>query len=168
MSAALAVIVYVLVQRLLELAWARHNTRRLLAQGAVEHAAGHYALFVLLHAMWLACVAFAAWPDTPVNPGWLALYAALQVARAWVMASLGPYWTTRIITIPNAPLVARGPYRFVRHPNYWVVSAEVAVLPLVFGQWALAAVFTVANALLLRVRIAQEDAALAPRRQLIA
>jgi methyltransferase len=167
-TGAQAVIAYVIAQRVLELAWAQRNTRRLLAQGAVEHAARHYPLFVVLHAAWLACVAFAAWPDAPANPGWLAVYAALQIARAWVMASLGPYWTTRIITIPGTPLVARGPYRFVRHPNYWVASAEIVVLPLVFGEWLVAAVFTVANALLLRIRIAQEDAVLAPRRQLIA
>jgi methyltransferase len=166
-TAAQLVIAYVIVERLGELAWAQRNTRRLLARGAVEHAAGHYPLFVLLHAAWLACVALTVWPDAPVNVGWLAVYAALQIARLWVMASLGPYWTTRIITVPDAPLVARGPYRFLRHPNYWVVSAEIAVLPLVFGQWAVAAAFTVANALLLRTRIAREDAALAPRRQLI-
>jgi methyltransferase len=161
------VIAYVVVQRLLELAWAQRNTRRLVARGAVEHAARHYPLFVLLHGAWLACIVLAAWPDAPVNTGWLALYGLTQIARAWTMASLGPYWTTRIITVPGAPLVARGPYRFLRHPNYWIVSAEIAVLPLVFGQWAIAAVFAVANAVLLRVRIANEDAALKPRRQLI-
>ena len=167
MTAAQATIAYVLVQRLLELAWARRNTRRLLAQGAIEHGASHYRLFVLLHAAWLGAVAFTALPDGPVNAGWLAVYAALQIARGWVLASLGPYWTTRIITVPGVPLVQRGPYRFVRHPNYWVVAAELAVLPLVFGQWMIAAVLTIANAQHLRVRIASEDAALAPRRQVI-
>jgi methyltransferase len=166
-TAAEAVLAFVVIQRLLELVWAQRNTSRLRAQGAVEHAAGHYPLFVLLHIAWLCAVALAALPDAPVNPGWLAVYALLQIARAWTMASLGPYWTTRIITLPGVPLVRRGPYRYLRHPNYWVVVAEIAALPLVFGQWAVAAAFTVANALLLRVRIASEDAALAPRRQVI-
>jgi methyltransferase len=162
-----AVIGFVVLERLLELLWSRHNTRRLLAQGAVERAPEHYPLFVVLHGAWLAVVALAALPDTPVNGLWLAVYGVLQAARAWVMASLGRFWTTRIITVPDAPLIRRGPYRFLRHPNYWVVTAEIAVLPLIFGQWAIAAVFTVANAVLLRVRVASEDAALAPRRQVI-
>ena len=168
MSAAQVILAYVVVQRLLELGWARRNTQRLLAQGAIEHAAGHYPLFVVLHAAWLAAIAVAALPESPVDPGWLGVFGLLQIARAWVMLSLGPNWTTRIITMPGAPLVRRGPYRFVRHPNYWVVSAEIAVLPLVFGAWAIAALFTIANALLVRIRIAREDAALAPRRQLAA
>jgi methyltransferase len=163
-SAAEAVLAFVVVERLLELAWSRTNTRRLLARGAVERAPGHYRYFVLLHVAWLAAIAFVALPDAPADRFWLTVYVALQVARVWVMASLGRFWTTRIITIPDAPLVRRGPYRFVRHPNYWIVAAELAVLPLIFGQWAIAAVFTVANALLLRIRIASEDEALAPRR----
>jgi methyltransferase len=164
---AQAVIAFVVLQRLLELLWSRANTRRLIAQGAIESAPGHYPLFVVLHGAWLASVALAALPDAPANGFWLSVYAALQVARVWVMVSLGRFWTTRIITMLGAPLIRSGPYRFLRHPNYWVVAAEVAVLPLIFGQWAIAAVFTVANALLLRVRIASEDAALAARRQVI-
>lgn len=167
MTTAEAVIVFVVLERLLELLWSRANTRRLLAQGAFERAPGHYPLFVVLHGAWLAAVAVAVLPDAPVSGFWLAIYAALQAARLWVMASLGRFWTTRIITMPGAPLVRRGPYRYLRHPNYWIVAAELAVLPLIFGQWAIAAVFTVANALLLRVRVASEDAALAPRRQVI-
>jgi methyltransferase len=162
-----AVIAFVVLERLLELLWSRANTRRLLALGAVESAPGHYPLFVVLHGAWLAAVALVALPDAPANGFWLSGYCALQVARVWVMVSLGRFWTTRIITMPGAPLVRRGPYRFLRHPNYWIVAAEVAVLPLIFGQWLIAAVFTVANAILLRVRIASEEAALAPRRQVI-
>jgi methyltransferase len=92
------------------------------------------------------------------------VFAALQLMRIWVIASLGPYWTTRIITLDGAPLVRRGPYRFLRHPNYWVVAAEIAVLPLAFGAWPVALVWTILNALLLRLRIRAEDAALEARR----
>lgn len=166
MTPAQWVLGFVLVQRLLELLWAQRNTRRLLDEGAVEHAPEQYPFFVLLHASWLVAIVFSVPPETPVNGGWLAVYGVLQVARLWVMASLGRFWTTRIITLPGAPLVARGPYRFVRHPNYLVVAGEIAVLPLVFELWLVAALFTAANALLLRQRIAAEDAALAARRPL--
>lgn len=166
MTPAQWVLGFVLVQRLLELLWAQRNTRRLLDEGAVEHAPEQYPFFVLLHASWLVAIVFSVPPETPVNGGWLALYGVLQIARLWVMASLGRFWTTRIITLPGAPLVARGPYRFVRHPNYLVVAGEIAVLPLVFELWLVAALFTAANALLLRQRIAAEDAALAARRPL--
>jgi methyltransferase len=157
---------FVLVQRLLELLWAQRNTRRLLDAGAVEHAPEQYPYFVLLHASWLVAIVFSVAPETPVNWIWLAVYGLLQICRAWVMVSLGRFWTTRIITIPGAPLVARGPYRLVRHPNYLVVAGEIAVLPLVFDLWLVAALFTAANALLLRQRIAAEDAALRERRAL--
>lgn len=166
MTPAQWVLGFVLVQRLLELLWAQRNTRRLLDEGAVEHAPEQYPFFVLLHASWLVAIVFAVPPEAPINGGWLAVYGVLQVARVWVMASLGRFWTTRIITLPGAPLVARGPYRFVRHPNYLVVAGEIAVLPLVFDLWLVAALFTAANALLLRQRIAAEDAALAARRPL--
>jgi methyltransferase len=88
----------------------------------------------------------------------------LQAARLWVLASLGRFWTTRIVILPGAPLVRRGPYRYLRHPNYLVVAAEIAVLPLVFGAWGIALVFSLLNLVLLIQRIRVEDAALAPRR----
>ena len=94
----------------------------------------------------------------------LAGFIALQGVRLWVLASLGRYWTTRVITVSGAPLVRRGPYRFMRHPNYLVVIAEIAVLPLIFGAWQIAAIFSALNVALLAHRIRVEDAALAPRR----
>jgi len=111
----------------------------------------------------LVAVAVAA-VDASLNLPLLGLYGLLLGFRLWVMVSLGPYWTTRIITLPQAPLVRRGPYRFMRHPNYAVVAAEIAVLPLVFGAWHIAVVFSLLNLLLLRLRIRVEDAALASRR----
>jgi methyltransferase len=96
--------------------------------------------------------------------GLVAVFAVLQGLRVWVIATLGPYWTTRIITLEGAPLVQGGPYRFVRHPNYWVVVGEIAVLPLAFGAWQVALIFSVLNALLLRYRIGIEEGALTARR----
>lgn len=158
------VLLIVIFQRLVELALARSNQRRLLARGGVEHGAGHYPWLVALHAGWLAAL-FAFVPAAaPIDRFWMAVFLALQALRYWVIASLGPCWTTRIISVPGAKLVRRGPYRFLRHPNYAVVAAEIAVLPLALGAVWIAAAFTVANAVLLRIRIEAEDAALAPRR----
>ena len=88
----------------------------------------------------------------------------MEAGRVWVVASLGRYWTTRILTIPDAPLVSRGPYRWFRHPNYLIVTLEIALLPLALGAWETAVVFSVLNAILLFHRIRIEDGALGPRR----
>ena len=137
----------------------RRNTRRLLAQGAREHAAGHYPLIVGLHATWLAVLWWLA-PDRAIDGFWLAMFVLIEIGRIWVLASLGPRWTTRIIVLPGAPLVRRGPYRLFDHPNYVVVAAEIAVLPLVFGLWRTAIVFTLLNAAILTIRIREENRAL--------
>jgi methyltransferase len=158
------VLVLVVLQRLGELAYAARNTRVLLARGAVEYGAGHYPLIVALHAAWLAALlVFVPWHAAP-NWYWLGLFVALQAARIWVVASLGPRWTTRIIVMRDAPLVRRGPYRWLRHPNYLVVAAEIAVLPLAFGAWQIALVFTLLNAAMLAWRIHVEAEALGYRR----
>jgi methyltransferase len=157
-------VLLVAVQRLAEVAYARRNERRLRAEGGYERGARHYPLFFLLHGSWLA----ALWLLVPADamPNWplLALFALLQVGRLWVISTLGRFWTTRVITVPGAPLVRRGPYRLCRHPNYAIVAGEIAVLPLAFGAWEIALVFSALNALLLRHRISVEEAALRPRR----
>jgi methyltransferase len=157
------IIALVAAQRLVELALASSNTRRLLARGAREVGRAHYPLFVLLHASWLVAIALT----TPLDrqPYWplIGVFIVLQLARVWVVATLGPYWTNRIITLDEAPIVRRGPFRFVRHPNYCVVVAEIAVLPLAFGNWSVALIWTVLNALLLRHRIRVEMGALSQR-----
>jgi methyltransferase len=153
------ILALVTLERLFELWLARRNTQRLLAQGAREHAPGHYPLIVTVHVLWLAALWWLA-PSRPVDGFWLALFILLELGRLWVLTTLGPRWTTRIIVLPDAPLVRRGPYRFVNHPNYWVVIGEIAVLPLVFGLWQVALVFTLLNAAMLTVRIRQENRAL--------
>ena len=158
------IVLLVAAQRLGELVVAQRNTRRLLAEGAREEGAGHYPFFVALHAGWLVAI-FALTPaDAPVNPWLLALFVLLQAGRVWVIASLGRYWTTRVVTLPGAPLVRRGPYRWVRHPNYLVVAGELAVLPLVFGEVWLALLFTLLNVPLTLHRIRVEEGVLAERR----
>lgn len=159
MTPAILLLAFVTLERLAELVLARRNTRALLAQGAVEHAPGHYPLIVALHAAWLAGLWAFGW-DQPVSLFWFAVFMALQAARVWVLATLGPRWTTRIIVLPGAPLVAKGPYRFVSHPNYFVVIGEIAVLPLCFGLWWFAILFSLLNAAVLTIRIRAEAAAL--------
>ena len=153
----------VALERLLELALSRRNTTRLLAGGAHEVGAEHYFLIVAVHVGWLAALWAAVPALAPISRPWFAVYLALECGRAWVMITLGRYWTTRIIHVPDAPLIRAGPYRFCRHPNYIIVGGEIAVLPLVFGQWQIALIFSILNAAVLAWRIKVENAALAMR-----
>ena len=159
MILTIVILALVTLQRLGELWLANRNTRRLLSQGAREHAPGHYPLIVAVHGLWLATLWWFGL-DRPVDIFWLAMFVIVEIARIWVLASLGPRWTTRIIVLPEAPLVRRGPYRFVNHPNYLVVIAEIVVLPLVFGLWPVALIFSALNAAALAIRIHAENAAL--------
>jgi methyltransferase len=158
------VLIAVALQRAAELVYARRNTAKLLARGGIELGGAHYPLIVLLHAAWLASIAAFVPPATRPNWALLAVYAALQLVRAWTIASLGPYWTTRVIALPGVPLVRRGPYRFLRHPNYIVVAAEIVVLPLAFGAVTIAVVFTLLDAALIAWRLRVEEPALRQRR----
>jgi methyltransferase len=155
----IALLAFVTLQRLVELPIARANTRRLLAAGGYEVGASHYQWIVALHAAWLASLWWLA-PDRPIHWPFLALFALIELGRIWVLRTLGPRWTTRIIVVPDEKLVARGPYRFVDHPNYLVVIGEIAVLPLVFGLWQVALIFSALNALILTFRIRSENRAL--------
>jgi methyltransferase len=159
------VIGLVVVARIAELIAAHHNTRRLLSEGGVELGRAHYPLIIAVHAAWfVAMLVVIPAGEPPVWP-WLILFLLLQPLRFWILTTLGRYWTTRIITMPGAPLVRRGPYRFMRHPNYVVVELEIVTLPLAFGAWSLALIFGIANAAMLAWRIRIEDVALAGRRQ---
>jgi methyltransferase len=153
----------VALERLLELALSRRNTTRLLASGAHEVGADHYLLIVAVHVGWLAALWAAVPASAPISWPWFAVYLALECGRAWVMITLGRYWTTRIVHVPDAPLIRAGPYRFCRHPNYVIVGGEIAILPLVFGQWQIALIFSILNAAVMAWRIKVENAALAMR-----
>jgi methyltransferase len=153
------ILALVTLQRLGELVLAHRNTERLLARGAIEIGSDHYLLVVAMHAAWL----IALWVygrDHDVNLIVFAVFVALQVFRVWILATLGPRWTTRIIVLPGQPLVASGPYRYFSHPNYAVVAAEIAVLPLALHLPVLALTFTLLNAAVLVVRIRAETRAL--------
>jgi methyltransferase len=156
----------VALQRLFELAYAHCNTVKLRRLGAVEADAAGYPLFVVLHASWLTSLALLV----PANavPYWplLGFFALIQLGRVWVIRSLGSHWTTRLVTLPDAPLVQTGPYRYFRHPNYLLVVVEIAVLPLAFGAVAIAAPFSALNLVLIARRVRIEDGVLASRRGL--
>lgn len=160
MTASIVILALVTLQRLGELVLARRNTRLLLARGACEAAPGHYPLIVAVHAGWLAALWWLA-PGRPVAWPLIALFLLLQLGRLWVLATLGRRWTTRIIVVPGERLVARGPFRLVRHPNYVIVVLEIAILPLAFGLWQAALIFSLLNAAVLAIRIRAENRALA-------
>jgi methyltransferase len=161
MTPALAVLVFVTLQRLSELVIARANTKTLLAKGAVEVGAAHYPVMVTLHASWLAALWFFGWDQT-VNVYALGIYAALQGFRMWILATLGRRWTTRILSVPGETLVKRGPYRFIKHPNYALVALEIPILPLALNLPWVAAVYAVLNLAMLAWRIRSEDQAIRP------
>ena len=165
MAIAYTVLALVALQRVIELIHASRNTARLKRAGGVEFGRAHYPFIVLLHASWLLAIAVGIQRDSMLRPLPLAVFALLQAARVWVIVTLGPYWTTRVISVPDAPLVHSGPYRFVRHPNYLVVIGEIAVLPLVFGQPGNALVFSIVNLAIIAWRIHVENAALASRQR---
>ncbi|TPW29291.1 isoprenylcysteine carboxyl methyltransferase family protein [Pararhizobium mangrovi] len=156
---AAIVLVLVTAERLGELVLARRNTQALLARGGTEVGRAHYPLIVALHAAWLVGLWWLA-PGRPVAVFWLAVFVALQVARIWVLFTLGRRWTTRIIVVPGERLVRSGPYRFIPHPNYAVVVGEIASLPLAFGLGLYALAFSILNACILAVRIRSERRAL--------
>jgi methyltransferase len=155
-----ALLLVVAAQRLAELAWSRHNESRLLALGAVESAAHQHGWFVALHAGWLASMAAASDWEAPLNPYWLAVYFVLQAMRVWILYSLGYRWTTRILAVPGLPLVRKGPYRLLAHPNYVLVAWELVALPLALGLWLVALVASLANLPLTCWRISAEERAL--------
>jgi methyltransferase len=155
-----ALLGFLTLQRIAELWWARQNESRLFAAGGVEYGRSHFLLIVFLHAAWLLGMWVVAY-DRPVEPPFFAIVVLLQIARFWVLATLGRRWTIRVIIVPGEKLVARGPYRWLRHPNYAVVTGEIAAVPLALGLPLYALVFSILNAVVLAIRIPAENAALA-------
>ena len=160
MAEGALLVAFITLQRLAELLLSRRNTQRLLAEGGVEFGRSHYPWMVALHSAWLLGLWWLGHARS-VDPLLLGVFILLQAGRLWVIASLGRRWTTRIIVLPRAPLVASGPYRWLKHPNYLIVALEIAVVPLALRLPVFAAVFTFLNACILYLRIRTENAALA-------
>ena len=158
----------ILIQRGAEEIHSARNTKALLARGAREEGASYYPVVAVAHLSWIAGLFFLIPPDA--RPIWplIGLYVVLQAARYWVIATLGPYWTHRIITTDDAPMVSSGAYRFVKHPNYAITVAETLLLPLAFSAVALALIMTAIWVAVVHYKIQLEEAALATRRRLAA
>lgn len=164
-TAVFVLFAIVVAQRLSELVLARRNYAAAIANGAIEHAAGHYPLFFILHIGWLLgwlVESLLRGPAlSPVWWLWLVIFLAAEGLRYWCIITLGPRWNTRILVFPGAPLVATGPYRYIPHPNYLAVALELLSVPLIFNAWATALVATLFNAfILLVIRIPAEERAL--------
>lgn len=160
-----AIVAFVALERVFELVIARRNIRRMVARGGIEFDRRGYAVMVALHTAFLAAsvveVRLAGRPwFTGLAVSMMAVMAGAMILRYWVVATLGWRWSTRIVLVPGERLVTRGPYRFLRHPNYLAVVLEFAALPLVHTAWLTAAVFSALNGAVLRRRIREEEAAM--------
>ena len=155
---------FFLLQRLGELVFAERNRRRALRRGGQEWGGRHYPVIVAVHSLFYVSL-FLEWRYQSQGwnslwPAWLGLLAAAQALRLWTIRSLGRCWNTRIIVVPGEKLVAQGPYRFIRHPNYLVVIIEMFTIPTLCGAYITAVIFSLANALILARRIPEEEQAL--------
>lgn len=150
-----------MAQRIWELRLASRNERKLRAGGAVEIGGGHYGAIVTLHTLWfVGMIVEIIWLTRPVNPFWYAIlpiFLAAQGLRYWTIRSLGDRWSTRILIVPGARAIVRGPYRFLRHPNYLAVVVELLTLPLIFSAYVTAITVALLNLGLLRIRIRAEE-----------
>jgi methyltransferase len=169
MSLTLWILLAVALQRLGELFYSNRNTKQLLAEGGAEVGQSHYPVMIAIHTGWLVTMAVlviladSVPADDHIIWPLLGLYGLVQVGRFWVLYSLGRYWSTKVIDIPMAPLVRKGPYRWIKHPNYVIVVLEVALLPMAFQLWGTAFIFSILNAGILAWRIQVENQALGKR-----
>jgi methyltransferase len=164
---ALGLMAFIISQRLVELWWANRNTKRLISLGGKEYSPKHYSLIVVLHTTWIVAILVLIFqnPSVEISAIFLTFFAVLTAFRAWILVTLGSYFTTKIISLPGAPLRKTGPYRFIKHPNYALVVCEIFVVPMIFGFWQIAAIWGLLNIGILAFRIHEEDLALRERRE---
>jgi methyltransferase len=152
-------ILFLIAQRLSELYIASRNEKWLLSQGAIEYGRSHYPYIVALHTLFIISiiVEYMLRGNTPINYIFLVLFALLLMFKFWALSSLGKYWNTKIYRVPGSGPVKKGPYKLFKHPNYFIVVCEIAIIPLVFNLYYTAIIFTVLNAIMLSVRIKVEN-----------
>jgi len=152
-------ILFVIIQRLSELYIAKGNEKWLRSQGAVEYGKEHYPFIVALHTLFIISiiVEYILRGNTPIDFVFLILFALLLLFKFWALSSLGKYWNTKIFRVPGAGPVKKGPYKIFKHPNYFIVICEIAIIPMVFHLYYTAIIFTVLNAIMLTVRIRVEN-----------
>jgi methyltransferase len=155
---------FIVLQRIVELVIAKRNERQLKNGGAIEFGTEHYPWIVLLHTgFFMSLIMEVVFLERPLSALWyiwLTLFALAQWGRVWVIRSLGKHWNTKIIVLPNAEVIAKGPYKYVRHPNYVIVATEIMVLSLLFNAFFTAILFSLLNAWMMKVRIPVEEQAL--------
>ncbi|MBN8541680.1 MAG: hypothetical protein J0L82_14915 [Deltaproteobacteria bacterium] len=164
---ALGLMAFIISQRLVELWWANRNTKRLVSLGGKEFSPKHYSLIVALHTTWIVAILVLILqnPAVEISAMYLTFFAILTAFRAWILVTLGSYFTTKIISLPGAPLRKTGPYKFIKHPNYALVVCEIFVVPMIFGFWQISAIWGLLNIGILAFRIHEEDLALSDRRE---
>jgi methyltransferase len=155
-------IAFIVILRIAELLLSKMNELWLLQRGAVEYGKKHYLLIVAMHILFLISLLIEYDIQQPAKYSscFLIFYLALLALKVWVISSLGKFWNTKIFHITGYPLVKKGPYKYIKHPNYIIVIAEIAVIPLIFHLFYTAVIFTLLNAILLSVRISEENKAL--------
>lgn len=164
MTLFICVVGFIIIQRIVELLVARNNEKWIKSKGGYEVGTNHYPYMVAIHIGFFISliIEFMVFAQT-VSRFWVLLFVlfiSLQIMRAWVIASLGRFWNTKILVLPGAHVVKKGPFHFIRHPNYVVVTSEIIVIPLMFEAYFTAIVFTILNLIILSVRIPKEEAAL--------
>lgn len=153
---------FVILLRIAELYVARRNEKWMLQNGAVEYGKKHYPFIIALHSLFFVSLIIEySMQQTPsFSLIFLLIYLLLIAFKVWIIASLGKFWNTKIFRIQNYPLINKGPYKYIKHPNYIIVIAEIALIPLIFQLYYTALIFTLLNAIMLSVRIKEENLAL--------
>lgn len=156
----------VIVQRLFELFVARKNERWMKGQGAIEVGQSHYKWFIVLHTLFFIALIteyeykITTYTEVPFNKLFFIVFLLAQIGRVWCIYSLGRFWNTKIIVLPKVALIKKGPYKYVKHPNYIIVFIELLCIPIIFGLYLVASVFPFLHLLLLTIRVPKEEAAL--------
>ena len=155
-------ILFIILLRIAELLLARKNEQWLLQNGAIEYGQKHYPFIVALHILFIISliVEYSIVGVVAYNLPLLILFFVLLALKAWVIFSLGKFWNTKIYRVAHFPLVKKGPYKYIKHPNYIIVIAEIATIPLIFHLYYTAIIFNLLYGLMLALRIREEDKAL--------
>nr|WP_226035008.1 isoprenylcysteine carboxylmethyltransferase family protein [Aquibacillus saliphilus] len=157
------ILIFLICQRIVELVIAKSNEKWMKQRGAFETGQKHYKWFVIVHCLFFLSLILEVFnnPDDITPPiALLFVFGITQLFRVWCITSLGRYWNTKIIVLPEAEIVTRGPYRFIKHPNYLIVGVELFVIPLIFEAYITSILFPILHLVLMKIRIPTEEKAL--------
>ncbi|WP_088044095.1 isoprenylcysteine carboxyl methyltransferase family protein [Bacillus sp. EAC] len=158
------IFLFIIVQRLFELKIAKNNEKKLKMRGAIELGQAHYKYFIILHSTFFISIVvenyFIEYVKLSFFTFLFSLFLILQLARVWVISTLGERWNTKIIVLPNEKLINKGLYKYIKHPNYLIVTLELIIIPIMFHAYITTVIFSISNLILLKVRIREENKAL--------